>query len=220
MNLEQALLTFSLLGAGWVLWLLVGLSIACLGVALDRGLYLRLNHTPIDKVQMGLARFLENGDAKAWQAELDELGGLEARVLAAGLEAADRGPASAEESVTGTLIFEKAALEKRLIILGTVGSNAPFIGLFGTVLGIIKAFHDLAANEAEAASAVMAGISEALVATAIGLMVAIPAVVLYNYFQRKNKAIISHTESLSHLVLARLKSNEVSSEPRAEMKGA
>jgi biopolymer transport protein ExbB len=209
MDLEQLLLSFALLGAGWVLWLLVFLSVACVGVALDRWLYLRMNRTPVDKVQAGLARYLESGDGAAWATELNELGGLEARVLAAGLDAGKHGADSAEEAVMGTLIFEKAALEKRLIVLGTVGSNAPFVGLFGTVLGIIKAFHDLAENEAEAASAVMAGISEALVATAIGLMVAIPAVVLYNYFQRRNKGILSHTESLAHLVLARMKSKNV-----------
>jgi len=208
MNLEQALLSFALLGAGWVLWLLVFLSVACVGVAIDRWLYLRLNNTPRDKVQAGLARYLESGDSAAWQAELTELGGMEARVLCAGLDAGAKGADSAEEAVAGTLIFEKAAMEKRLIVLGTVGSNAPFVGLFGTVLGIIKAFHDLAENEAEAASAVMAGISEALVATAIGLMVAIPAVVLYNYFQRRNKGILNHTESLAHLVLARMKSRD------------
>jgi biopolymer transport protein ExbB len=208
MDLEQQLLSFALLGVGWVLWLLVFLSVACLGVAIDRWLYLRLNHTPVDKVQAGLARYLESGDADAWNAELNELGGLEARVLAAGLDAGKKGADSAEEAVMGTLIFEKAALEKRLIVLGTVGANAPFVGLFGTVLGIIKAFHDLAENEAEASSAVMAGISEALVATAIGLMVAIPAVVLYNYFQRRNKGILSHTESLAHLVLSRMKARD------------
>jgi len=209
LDLEQQLLSFALLGAGWVLWLLVFLSVACLGVAIDRWLYLRMNRTPVNKVQAGLARYLESGDADSWNAELSDLGGLEARVLAAGLDAGKNGAESAEEAVMGTLIFEKAALEKRLIVLGTVGSNAPFVGLFGTVLGIIKAFHDLAENEAEAASAVMSGISEALVATAIGLMVAIPAVVLYNFFQRQNKAILTHTESLSHLVLARMKSRDV-----------
>ena len=70
---------------------------------------------------------------------------------------------------------------------GTLGNNAPFVGLFGTVLGIIKAFHDLGATGAKGAAiqqTVMAGISEALVATAVGLAVAIPAVVAFNVFNR------------------------------------
>jgi biopolymer transport protein ExbB len=98
-------------------------------------------------------------------------------------------------------------MERGLVVLGTVGSNAPFVGLFGTVLGIIKAFHDLARNQAEAASAVMAGISEALVATAIGLMVAIPAVVLFNLFQRLNRNTLARMEALGHLLVAHLSGN-------------
>ena len=92
--------------------------------------------------------------------------------------------------------------------MGSTGSNAPFIGLFGTVLGIIKAFADLANATDEAASSVMAGISEALVATAIGLLVAIPAVVLYNYFKQRIKNNMATLQSMSHLFLSRLKELE------------
>jgi biopolymer transport protein ExbB/TolQ len=78
-----------------------------------------------------------------------------------------------------------SGLERFLGVLGTIGSTAPFIGLFGTVLGIIRAFSDLAAAEgAGGASVVADGIAEALVATAAGLFVAVPAVVAYNYFVR------------------------------------
>lgn len=76
-------------------------------------------------------------------------------------------------------------LERNLTFLASVGSNAPFIGLFGTVLGIIRAFADLVGNIDGGADVVMAGISEALVATAVGIFVAIPAVVAYNAFQRQ-----------------------------------
>jgi biopolymer transport protein ExbB len=98
-------------------------------------------------------------------------------------------------------------MSRGLIVLGSTGSNAPFVGLLGTVLGIIKAFADLATSN-EASTAVMAGISEALVATAIGLLVAIPAVVLFNFFQSKNKSILARVESLSHLILARVKADQ------------
>jgi biopolymer transport protein ExbB len=84
----------------------------------------------------------------------------------------------------------KLSLEKRLGILATFGNNAPFIGLFGTVLGVIKAFHDLATSNQFGVSVVMEGISQALVATALGLFVAIPSVVAYNYFVRKIKSIL------------------------------
>ena len=205
--LEEKMNGFALLGAEWVMWLLVGLSVLCVALAVERAIYLILNWTNSGGLEAALSGFMKTGDVPAFQKSLDNLKGVEARVLAAGIEASDLGPASAEEAIAGTLIFEKGRLERGLIVLGTTGSNAPFIGLFGTVLGIIKAFHDLAQMDAEGAANVMAGISEALVATAIGLMVAIPAVVLYNIFQRLNKGILTRTESLAHLVLARLKAS-------------
>lgn len=219
MALEERMNSFALLGAEWVLWLLVGLSVLCLAIAVERSIYLILNKTSGASLQAAIAAFMKDGETGAFQKRLDSMKGVEARVLAAGVEASAQGPASAEEAIAGTLIFEKARLDRGLIVLGTTGSNAPFIGLFGTVLGIIKAFHDLAQMDAEGAEAVMSGISEALVATAIGLMVAIPAVVLYNIFQRLNKAILTNTESLSHLVLARLKA-ATTDEREALRKGA
>ncbi len=79
---------------------------------------------------------------------------------------------------------EVAALEKYLGVLGTIGSTSPFVGLFGTVIGIIRAFSSLAAETARAPLAVADGVAEALVATAAGLFVAIPAVIAYNTFVR------------------------------------
>src|SRR4029078_7538172 len=100
---------------------------------------------------------------------------------------------------------EKLRLERNLTFLATLGSNAPLIGLFGTVLGIITASHGLAANQAGGPSVVMAGISEALVATAVGLMVAIPAVVAFNYFNRRVRTSMTQVDWMSHLALAEVK---------------
>jgi biopolymer transport protein ExbB len=208
MDLQAELLAFSLLGVDWVLWLLVMLSVLCVIVTVERLTYFTLNKTPKGALQSSLTAYLKGGDTADFQSALDEMGGVEARVLAAGIDASSNGADSAEEVIAGTIVFERSKSERGLIIVGTVGSNAPFIGLFGTVLGIITAFHDLASQAAEATDAVMSGISEALVATAIGLLVAIPAVVLYNYLQRRVKATFANTVSLSHLVLARLKSKE------------
>jgi biopolymer transport protein ExbB len=135
-------------------------------------------------------------------------------VDSAGLLEADRGPKSAEEAMQGAAALQRMKLERRLAFLGTLGNNAPFIGLFGTVIGVVQAFEVLgkqetAATVATAASAmapqeVMSAIAEALVATAVGLAVAIPAVVMYNVFQRKAKAILANTEALSRVLLAHL----------------
>ena len=89
--------------------------------------------------------------------------------------------------------------------LATIGNNAPFIGLLGTVLGIIHAFQDLSMNMAEASSGVMGGISEALVATAIGLVVAIPAVIAFNTFKSRVKKCSANTDLLAKTLLSQLK---------------
>ena len=93
-------------------------------------------------------------------------------------------------------------MEKNLLVLGTLGSNAPFIGLFGTVLGIIKAFNDLALAGTSGPTVVMRGVSEALVATAVGLLIAIPCVATYNYFQNIVKLSLANADRLSGLLLA------------------
>lgn len=204
--LEQQLSNFASLGAGWVLWLLVGLSVLCVAVAIERVIILVLNRSPEAEVMAALQAFLDGGSAESLSDKLRSIRGAESRVLAAGVEAGRRGgPASAEEALTATAALERARLDERLIVLGTVGSNAPFVGLFGTVLGIIQAFHDLSLDSDDGASAVMAGISEALIATAVGLIVAIPAVVLYNTFQRVNKSRVSRLTYLSHMLLSRLR---------------
>ena len=84
---------------------------------------------------------------------------------------------------------ELEALRGPLWVLGTVSSSAPFIGLFGTVVGIVKAFHNMAIMGSGGFSVVAAGISEALIATALGLAVAILAVIFYNYFQTRIERI-------------------------------
>lgn len=94
---------------------------------------------------------------------------------------------------------KKHLLERNLSLLGSIGSNAPFIGLFGTVLGIIKTFHDMGVVQGKTinVSTMSLGLSEALIATAVGLLVAIPSVFFYNYFQKKVQRIINRSESLA-----------------------
>lgn len=205
--LEQKMLQFALLGAAWVLWLLVSLSVLVFAVALERAIYMTLHSAPAAAFEEAISKFLGGGPRAELERALTGMRGLEPRVVLAALSAAAKAPDAAEDAMAGTLSFERLRLERGLIIIGTVASNAPFIGLFGTVLGIIKAFHDLSLSTDENAGAVMAGISEALVATAVGLMVAIPAVVLYNYFSRRVRESTGRMESLGSLVLSRLRSD-------------
>ena len=92
------------------------------------------------------------------------------------------------------VIIQTTKLEKYTSIVGTIGSTAVYIGLFGTVLGIIRAFHDISKSGSGGISVVINGISEALVCTAAGLCVAVPAVMAYNYFTKKIDSFISDME--------------------------
>jgi biopolymer transport protein ExbB/TolQ len=214
--LQDKMFAFALLGAEWVMWLLVLLSIVCITVAAERFYYQIKNQTPLSQLQKVLTDFFQTNDLQSCKASLQGLSGIEAKTLLAGVEAYERGGIhSAEQAIAGVLIFEKSKLDKGLIVIGTTGANAPFIGLFGTVLGIIKAFDDLASNSAEGAESVMAGISEALVATAIGLLVAIPAVVLFNSLKKRNSRQVSRLESMGHLLLSHLENDATSTNTKS-----
>ena len=114
----------------------------------------------------------------------------------------ESGSKGLEEAFNSYALTERPELERFLSFLATVGSNAPYIGLLGTVLGIMKAFNDLASSAEAGQQTVMAGISLALVATAAGLFVAIPAVISYNYFQRQVRGVLQGLEAVKEICLA------------------
>jgi biopolymer transport protein ExbB len=130
---------------------------------------------------------------------------FEARVLAAGLGALPRGAAAVEERLASEAQHVKLAMERRLAVLGTVGSNAPFVGLLGTVIGIIRAFHALDASSGQVSTALMAEIGEALSATAAGLFVALPAVVFFNLFQRAISSRVARADAMGREMLSFVK---------------
>ncbi|MCG5056188.1 MAG: MotA/TolQ/ExbB proton channel family protein [Myxococcales bacterium] len=202
MSLTERLLSFTLLGAEWVLWLLVVLSVASVAVMVERALALAAKGPAFENLEAGFARQLAEGNVSAARAALGSAKAPEVRVALAGLESYERGRTAVAEAMASAKSRERLFLERNLGVLGTLGNNAPFIGLFGTVLGIIKAFADLAKNSAGGAEVVMAGISEALVATAVGLLVAIPAVVAFNVFQGKVRRRLAHIDAIAHMILA------------------
>jgi biopolymer transport protein ExbB len=211
-------------GAAWVLWLMLGLSVISLAIMLERAwLYWSLRDD-VGGLMRELGRLLRAGDLDGARRRLEASPSAEAAVVVAGIVEADLGADAAEEAMAGASALQKIKLEKRLAYLGTLGNNAPFIGLLGTVIGIVGAFEELgkaggpstgagaaaAAGAAASASqlapqAVMTNIAEALVATAVGLLVAIPAVAAFNLFQRIVKTTLANTDALAHVLLAHLK---------------
>jgi biopolymer transport protein ExbB len=201
------------LGTGWILMLMLLLSVISLAIMLERvWLYWSLRDD-IDELMRDMGRLLRSGDLEGARQRLEASRSAEAAVMIAGLVEADRGADSADEAMKGASALQRLKLEKRLAFLGTLGNNAPFIGLLGTVIGIVAAFDELSKTKMAAASgatqlapeAVMGRISEALVATAIGILIAIPAVAAYNAFQRVVRGTIANTEALGHMLLSYLK---------------
>jgi biopolymer transport protein ExbB len=195
-------------GAAWVLWLLLLLSAASLAIAAERFLHFRARSDDLRGLAAMLDAHLRAGSRQEAISALAAMRSAGAAVALAGLRLADRGPAAAEKAMASAMAIERKSLEARLAFLGTLGNNAPFIGLFGTVLGIIKAFHDLKENPQGGLDVVGGGVSEALVATAVGIMVAIPAVVAFNVFNRRVRAATTSTDEVAHVVLAELHGSE------------
>ncbi len=207
--LTRKLLQVTLTSAEWVLWLLAILSVVSVAIMLERLVYFLTHRLPNSEdigLKLSLGQFDEVrklvADAKC----------IEASVVKEGLEAAPNGPDVVQEVISRAIARERPAYERFLVVLGTSGSSAPFVGLFGTVLGIIKAFHDLGRVNLKGSQAiqqtVMVGISEALVATAVGLAVAIPAVVAYNLFVRWLKNMTARTNALGHALVGHLRAAE------------
>ena len=199
------------MGASWVLWLLIVLSVLSLAVALDRWRAFRSELSNIATLVQQLHRLLDAGDVERARRQLVETRGAAAEVVLSGLAQWERGAAAAEEAMAAATGLKRAQLEKRLMVLGTVGNNAPFIGLLGTVIGIVGAFEELGKAGRAAASVtelaperVMATIAEALVVTAVGLVVAIPAVALFNYFHERLQATLADAKTLGHVLLAHI----------------
>jgi biopolymer transport protein ExbB/TolQ len=209
-GLIPTLLGLPVFQAEWVLWLLIMLSLASVAVMAERYRFYRRHAVDIPEVRRRLADLLAQGDMQGAADYLGKFDSLETNVVLFGLRDYARGPEAVQDLLGAAARKERSRYEKRLGFLATVASNAPFIGLFGTVLGIIRAFKDLSANITEASGAVMGGIAEALIATAVGLLVAIPAVVAYNVLKGRVKAISDDANLLAAVLLASLKSADAS----------
>ena len=201
-SIIQAFLNFAELGAEWVMWLMLALGFAIIVVVVERlRLYLS---TRIDAPRLAreLVKLLDEGRTEEARRLVSTGNAMEERVVADALEAMPRGAFAVEQIMASSLARERQRFDRFLSYIGTVGNNAPFIGLFGTVIGIILAFKRLGENPKGGLEIVGPAIAEALVATAVGLMVAIPSVAFYNYFKGSQKVRIGNTDFLSRIVLA------------------
>jgi biopolymer transport protein ExbB len=206
--LTSLFLRLTYVGAEWIMWVLVALSIISIALIVERWLYFIRSRAGSAELAAQLHEQLRAGQVQnAWELVKDSHEYcIESAVVAAGLVSLRNGAQAASEAMQSVKARMRTELDANLSILATIGSNAPFVGLLGTVLGIIKAAHELTADAAQSSpNAVMSGVFEALVATAVGLFVAIPAVVAYNLFQRRVRKRLAEVDSLAHLILSMLR---------------
>jgi len=211
--LGKLFLGFSLLGAEWVLYLLILLSIFSVTLLFERSFFYKAAQKGIEEFRRSLRAAVNSGDydkalqiAKARSAgQAQEKPDLESAMAVALLSERRGTPEILNELAQDHVIRAKVKWERSLSLLATIGNNAPFVGLFGTVLGIIKAFNDLSQqNGGAGVSGVTAGVADALVATAVGILVAIPAVVGFNLFQRRTRSALAESEALKSFLVGKI----------------
>jgi biopolymer transport protein ExbB len=214
MDIQERLTAFAMLGATWVMWLLIGLSVVSIGVILERAYYYLASGDDFRRLRDDVSPLLRKGDLKAAGQRLERSRSFEAKVLSAGLDWSDRGAEAAAEGMVSATQLARLNMERNLAFLGTVGNNAPFVGLLGTVIGIIRSFHELNATQGKLSDTLMSEVGEALVATAIGILVALPAIAFFNFFQRVIRGRLGRADAFGKEVLAVLKADEGSMRTR------
>ena len=207
-ELVQRLLNSRLLHTDWVLYFLLAVFAIGVVVVLWKIVYFAMNAARARTARARVTELVAGGEWTAFTEGIEAVEGVEASVIKQALRFEANGPDVVEQQMEIALAAGKQRMDLGLTFLGTVGANAPFVGLYGTVGGIVKAFRDLSSETEAGLSAVIAGIAEALVATAIGLIVAIPAVVAYNYLQKQVKKTMNSSSAMNKQVLFRLRAAE------------
>jgi biopolymer transport protein ExbB/TolQ len=181
-------------------------SMIALAASIERFWYYTKCKVDGNKVMEKMQILIEKGDFNEAIAVCDRIPAPLTNVIKTGLVNRKKPVEQLSELLESKKLEERMKLEKWLGILGTLGNTCPFIGLFGTVIGIINAFRALAASGSGGPAVVAVGIAEALVATAGGLVVAIPCVIIFNYFMRKVKTFSADMEIASKKLLVMLES--------------
>jgi biopolymer transport protein ExbB len=180
---------------GFTMYILLFCSFLSVMIILERILYYRgLSRTDRTEFMTLIGRSLKSGRIDTARAICQKTKAPFSQVVFSGLELHGRPEKEMSNAMEREITIETSDLERYIGIVGTIGNTAVYIGLFGTVLGIIRAFHDISVAGAGGMSIVIGGVAEALVCTATGLAVAIPAVIAYNYFSKRVERFIDDME--------------------------
>jgi biopolymer transport protein ExbB len=213
MNIDHVFQGLLALDATWVLWLLVGLSVIAVAVIFERAAFFWSTGVNPFALRMQLNEGLARSEPAKVKQQLNESRSMEARIVGAGVGASC--PEEAAERMAAEAQVQRLRSERYLAYLGTLGNNAPFVGLLGTVIGIIGAFKQLDASGGQLTTGLMAAIGEALVATAVGILVALPAVAAYNAFQRAIAVRLNCGDLLGRELMAHLHALAQGVDPKA-----
>ena len=180
-----------------VMLVILGCSILTLGYALERGTYFLRRRGNPEAVLRSALESVRAGNLKEAIWACKSTSHPAGAVAAAVLKHVHLSEEAQEDQLQVSLSEQRLLLERNLGVLGTMGNTAPLIGLLGTVWGIMRAFHDMAQTGSAGPSVVAAGVAEALFTTAAGLMVAVPAVMLFNHFMRRIAVMLTVAENHS-----------------------
>lgn len=188
--------------ANFILYFMGFLSIVSFAIIIERFFSLKKISSRSKEIGLKFREVIETQDTDKVPLLVNYDKAVEGKALKYGLNHIAKNSAEGlDELFSSFKTMEKPRLEGNLYILGTIASNAPYIGLLGTVMGIMKAFNDLGNAPGQGNEVVMAGIAHALVSTAIGLGLAIPAVIAFNFFQKKVSLILNNIDASKDLCL-------------------
>lgn len=217
--LSENFVAFAQIGAEWVLWILIVLSVLSVGIMIDRALWFRKRDTDTQNFNRELRGSFARDEVDRLVTKYQNDPAVPVQIALRGLAERNNGADAVAEAMQSERVRWRNAGDKHLIVLGTLGNNVPFLGLFGTVLGVINAFENLRAKTAAAEDRTLDLIAQALAATAFGLLVAIPAVIAFNYFTRKMRTLIGSADECAHAVLTMVHAKEHAASAAKEAAG-
>ena len=170
------------------MWMLLVLSIIAVAIVIERLVFFAQQHGDSKGLLRQIGQRIERDDIPGAIAVCQQNKGMLPKILEFGLQRGTKNRADISDALSIALMEHLNSLERNLGVIGTIAVIAPFVGLFGTVLGIIHAFDDIALKGNSTPAVVAAGVGEALVTTAAGLFVAVLSVIFFNYFKTRIKA--------------------------------
>jgi biopolymer transport protein ExbB len=177
----------SVVKGGPAMWILLLMSIVAVAIVIERLFFFATQHSDTKGLLRAIGQRIAADDLPGAVKLCRQNKGMLPKILEFGLQRGEKNRADITDALSIALMENLNSLERNLAVIGTIAVIAPFVGLFGTVLGIIRAFDDIALKGNSTPAVVAAGVSEALITTAAGLFVAVTAVVFFNYFKTRIK---------------------------------